>query len=100
MRMRPMAAALALVALSAAACSGSDSETVKKDASATELVQFVGIRQNDVKANDKVEVIPGGDQVAGQVTLDLCGATFPSEQKRKVRNQVGAKVTNGNSAGV
>ena len=32
--------------------------------------------------------VPSGDQVQGQVTLDLCGAHFPSEAMRIARHQV------------
>ena len=32
--------------------------------------------------------VPSGDQVQGQVTLDLCGARFPSEDVRIARRQV------------
>jgi hypothetical protein len=32
--------------------------------------------------------LPGGDQVAGEVTLDVCGGKFPSEALRTARRQV------------
>ena len=34
-----------------------------------------------------VHLLPGGDQVAGQPTLDLCNGTFPSESLRVARLQ-------------
>ena len=34
------------------------------------------------------QTIPGGDQVQGQVTLDLCGTHFPSESLRIARHQI------------
>lgn len=34
------------------------------------------------------QTLPGGDQVQGQVTLDLCGASFPSESLRIARHQI------------
>ncbi len=36
----------------------------------------------------RMSVIPQGTQVAGQVTLDLCGFSFPSESLRVARLQV------------
>ena len=38
-----------------------------------------------------MKLVPGGDQVANQVTLDLCGADFPSENLRTSRLQQIAK---------
>jgi hypothetical protein len=37
-----------------------------------------------------VVLIPGGDQVQGETTLDLCNGTFPSEALRTARRQVAA----------
>ena len=51
------------------------------------LMQVV-LRPSDVPAGFDVGLYKGGDQVAGQVTLDLCGATFPSEAFRIARRQV------------
>lgn len=34
------------------------------------------------------QTIQSGDQVQGQVTLDLCGANFPSENLRVARHQI------------
>lgn len=47
------------------------------------------MRPSDVPAGIEVGLYQGGDQVAGQVTLDLCGAAFPSEALRVARRQVG-----------
>jgi hypothetical protein len=43
--------------------------------------------QSDVASPLSVQVLPGGDQVAGQPTLDLCNGTFPSEALRTARLQ-------------
>lgn len=36
-------------------------------------------------------LLPGGDQVQGQVTLDLCGGDYPSEALRDARHQIAMK---------
>jgi len=46
------------------------------------------LRQSDVGTALIVTTIPGGNQVAGEATLDLCGATFASESLRTARLQV------------
>jgi hypothetical protein len=43
-----------------------------------------------------VATIPGGTQVSGQATLDLCNGTFASEALRTARLQVAATDANGN----
>jgi hypothetical protein len=43
-----------------------------------------------------VQLYDGGDQVAGQVSLDLCAAHFPSEALRTSRWQVGVADPKGN----
>ena len=49
------------------------------------------VRQKDVPETYFVGPIPGGGEVDGQVTLDLCdGATYPSEALRAARLQVAA----------
>lgn len=46
------------------------------------------LRQPDVGTALIVSTIPGGNQVAGETTLDLCAATFASESLRTARLQV------------
>ena len=48
------------------------------------------LRQADVPATATVGPIPGGTDVAGGATLDLCNGTFPSESLRTARLQVAA----------
>jgi Protein of unknown function (DUF2510) len=48
------------------------------------------LRQADVPSTLSVVLIPGGDQVQGETTLDLCNGTFPSEALRTARRQVAA----------
>jgi hypothetical protein len=57
------------------------------DPNAKVLTQLV-VRQSDVPSNLAVGLIPGGNLVAGQVTLDLCNGTYPSEALRTAREQV------------
>jgi hypothetical protein len=72
------------------------SSTVPADPSANALSSLV-IRQSDVSAADiTVQLIPGGDQVQGETTLDLCNGTFASEALRTARIQVAALDTQGN----
>ena len=59
------------------------------DPSASVLSGLV-VSQADVATNVTVQLLPGGNQVSGQPTLDLCNATFPSESLRTARLQVAA----------
>jgi hypothetical protein len=52
------------------------------------LVQGLGVQQDDVEDGYAVVPITDGDKVEGSITLDLCSATFPSEQLRTARRQV------------
>jgi hypothetical protein len=54
----------------------------------TELQQ-IGVQQTDAPTGYFVGLFNGGDQVNGQVTLNLCGADYPSEAVRVARYQVG-----------
>ncbi|HLW94445.1 MAG TPA: hypothetical protein VKS25_03620, partial [Solirubrobacteraceae bacterium] len=47
------------------------------------------LKASQVGAGYKSAVIPGGRQVAGQVTLDLCYYTYASESLRMARLQEG-----------
>jgi hypothetical protein len=46
------------------------------------------VRTSDVSPGAIVATIPGGQDVTGETTLDLCNGTFPSETKRTARRQV------------
>lgn len=46
------------------------------------------VRQGDVPASNSVQLLPAGNRVAGQTTLDLCNGTYPSEALRTARLQV------------
>ena len=52
------------------------------------LVARVVAADGDLGKGSRVKLIQGGDQVAGQVTLDNCGYHFTSEAHRVARRQV------------
>ena len=57
-------------------------------ASPAQNVARVVLRAAQVAPDVTLKRFPGGNQVAGQVTLDLCGYTFRSEALRLARLQV------------
>jgi hypothetical protein len=46
------------------------------------------LQQRDVGGNNTVQLLPGGDQVEGETTLDICNGAYPSESLRVARLQV------------
>ncbi len=54
------------------------------------------VQQADVGSTFNVQLLAGGNQVAGQPTLDLCNGTFPSESNRTARLQDVALDSQGN----
>jgi hypothetical protein len=52
------------------------------------LVRRIGLTDADLSGGATVQPLDGGDTVAGLITLDLCGARFPSEAHRSARHQV------------
>ncbi|MFI5047627.1 MAG: hypothetical protein ACHQIG_11240 [Acidimicrobiia bacterium] len=72
--------------------------TIPSDAASSSLSKL-GLMQSDVVASPlSLALIPGGDQVSGQPTLDLCNGKFPSEALRTARLQVVALDRQGNAA--
>ena len=65
------------------------------DPSASVLSGLV-VTQSDVASTETVRPLPGGSEVTGQPTLDLCNASFPSESLRTARLQVAAIDDQGN----
>ena len=63
------------------------SAPVSNDPSAPVLQRLV-VRQQDVAGNNSVQLLDGGNQVAGQTTLDLCNGRYTSEALRSARLQV------------
>jgi hypothetical protein len=51
-------------------------------------LDLIVLKALDVGADAVEEPLPKGNMVAGQVTLDLCAASFPSEALRTARLQV------------
>lgn len=52
------------------------------------LLADVSMRRGDVPGTARVALLPGGDAVVGQVTLDACERRYPSEQLRVARHQI------------
>jgi hypothetical protein len=57
-------------------------------ASPAQTVASVVLTPSQVAPKVSLKQLPGGNQVAGQVTLDLCGYTFHTEALRVARRQV------------
>jgi hypothetical protein len=57
-------------------------------ASPAQTVAGVLLTASQVAPDVSLKQLPGGNQVAGQVTLDLCGYTFHTEALRVARRQV------------
>jgi hypothetical protein len=60
----------------------------------------VSIQPSDLQPDHSIQLFEDGDEVTNQVTLDLCGATFPSEALRRARYQVGVADGRGKLTGV
>jgi hypothetical protein len=56
------------------------------DPDAAVLRQLV-VGQGDIGAGRSIALLPGGNAVRGEVTLDLCNGSFPSESARTARLQ-------------
>ncbi|HET6793273.1 MAG TPA: hypothetical protein VFH45_02450 [Acidimicrobiales bacterium] len=63
---------------------------------AAAVLRSVVVQQADVGPSLAVALIPGGDQVTGQTTLDLCNGAFPSESERTARLQDAVADAQGN----
>ena len=59
------------------------------------ILQEISIQQSDLRSGLTLELITDGDQVAGQVTLDLCSQTYQSESYRVARRQLTVANKNG-----
>ena len=55
------------------------------------------VQPRDTTSALSVHLLPGGDQVKGQPTLDLCNQTYPSESLRTARLQDVATDSSGNA---
>jgi len=62
------------------------------------LLDMMSVQPADLSPDHVMTgLIDQGDQVAGQVTLDLCGASFPSESVRVARRQIRVDDASGRS---
>jgi hypothetical protein len=115
-----LAAAAVVLSLAAVACTGTGlSKRVTTESPASQpsrsgppsngqgqggteskVLQQVSLQPAELQAGVTVAPITGGDQVEGQVTLDLCAATFPSESLRRSRLQVSAVDQSGTGLGL
>lgn len=102
---------VAALILSATACSSGSAKTAEEPRagtssvpvttlSAREILRRVSFQQGDLRSPYRAVLFGDGDQVTDQVTLDLCGATFPSEVRRRARHQVGVADAKQRDAGI
>ncbi|MDQ1448365.1 MAG: hypothetical protein QOC79_1336, partial [Actinomycetota bacterium] len=101
---RTLVAVILGIALSVAGCSSGKGETsspnsqpsptstsVGNDLSNRAVLRRVSWQTGDLRPRYHPALFVGGDDVLNQVTLDMCGAKFPSEQRRRARHQVGVE---------
>jgi hypothetical protein len=62
--------------------------TAATAAAAVSPVEQVVLKPEQVGAGYRLKTLPHGNEVKGQVSLDLCGFSFPSERYRVARLQV------------
>ena len=97
---RPVGGGLVLIAavvLSACGSGGSKPKTAPRVSTTTTIstlssaaiLRMVSWQPGDVRSGYQGKLYEQGDLAIGQVTLDLCGADFPSEASRTARHQVG-----------
>lgn len=97
-----------LLALLVSACGGKGDDNTVPEATLNtataapqptdgEIVRAVEVRPDELPNNYDTTNGFGsaGDRVEGQVTLDMCGASFPSEELRTARHQVGYQSSDG-----
>jgi hypothetical protein len=68
--------------------------------SARDVLRRVSWQPGDLRSPYHAVLFGGGDQVTDEVTLDLCGAKFPSEARRRARHQVGVADAKQRDAGI
>ena len=79
-----------------AACSGGSGRTTttntpsptRSTPAAVEQPAQVAVSASELGAGWQQRLIPGGSQVQGEVTLDLCGGDYRSEALRTARHQI------------
>jgi hypothetical protein len=68
--------------------------------SPADLVTQVGLNGHDLATGYTLKLIPGGDRVTGQVTLDNCGFDFTTESDRVARRQTVVMSPTGQQVGL
>lgn len=63
-------------------------------------LEQIALRSGELNQGYRLKLYEGGDQVAGQVTLDNCGYAFTSEADRVARRQYAVLDAAGNETGV
>lgn len=71
-----------------AGCSDSGAGVTTQARSAGEILSAISLSASDAADAGGFGLIAGGDQVAGETTLDLCAGDYPSEKLRVARRQV------------
>jgi hypothetical protein len=73
---------------------------VSRQAQLGTLLERVAVRTTDLQHGYTMQLVPAGDQVAGQVTLDNCGFRFTTEAHRVARRQYALTDAAGRDAGM
>lgn len=97
-------AAVAVVGVVGTACGGGRSTSLRSTTSTSttssttsttavalssrQVLERMSVAPGDVGPGMSVDLMQGGDRVSDQVSLDVCGADFPSEALRVYRRQV------------
>jgi hypothetical protein len=78
---------IAMVVTSVVVATGATVASATNPAGSGSSVERVVLRPSQVGRGYVLKVIPGGRSVQGQVTLDMCGFRFASEDRRTARLQ-------------
>jgi hypothetical protein len=78
---------IAIVVTSVVVATGATLASATNPAGSASSLQRVVLRPSQVGPGYLLRVIPGGQSVQGQVTLDMCGFRFASEDRRTARLQ-------------
>ncbi len=81
-------AALAVALVVAVSCSSDDPLKQLQGSGERPALPHLSVQQADMSDDYTVTLFPDGTDPRGVPTLDLCAATYPSEQLREARRQV------------
>lgn len=84
---RGVAALAAVASLTLVGCSENSGVTAKARPDG-EILAAISLSAGDAADANQFGLIAGGDEVAGETTLDLCAGDYPSEELRVARRQV------------